>query len=187
MPGLTIATGASPSSATATAPDATPPNPGRSSSSSAQASSPSRPPVSPITPTREHAQLPGAGSATKSTTTQTPPQHPDFALGRPLFTHTTQTDQVAVTPPRAQPIDFDSNPDVLALRSAITILQLQKARATADIQSLSRAKEAALAHPAAFAADLDAGRVRMAGDPLLSPAKYDPLRDRVERKGRKGR
>lgn len=92
---------------------------------------------------------------------------PDFALARPTFTHTSQTDQVAMAPPPTQPIDFDSNPDVLALKSAISILQLQRARATADIQSLSRARDAALAHPEAFAADLGAGRVRMAGDPLF--------------------
>jgi hypothetical protein len=92
---------------------------------------------------------------------------PDFAAGRPVFTHTTQTDQVGVTPPPAQPIDFESNPDVLALKSAISILQLQRARATADVQSLGRARDAALANPEAFTADLASGRVRMEGDPLI--------------------
>jgi hypothetical protein len=75
---------------------------------------------------------------------------------------------VGIAPPPAQPIDFDTNPDVLALKSAISILQLQRARATADIQTLSRAKDAALANPEAFVADLEAGSVRMQGDPLLS-------------------
>jgi hypothetical protein len=72
-------------------------------------------------------------------------------------------------PPPAQPINFDENPDVLALKSAISILQLQRARATADIQSLSRAKAAALADPAAFVADLVAGRVgtERGGETLL--------------------
>jgi hypothetical protein len=109
---------------------------------------------------------------------------PDFAFGRPIFTHTSQTDQVGVAPPPAQPIDFDSNPDVLALKSAISILQLQRARATADIQSLSRARDAALAHPEEFTADLAAGRVRVDGDALFSgtraagdPADDDPDSD----------
>jgi hypothetical protein len=94
----------------------------------------------------------------------------DFARGRPVFTHTTQTDQVGITPPPAQPIDFESNPDVLALKSAISILQLQRARATADIQTLKRAKDAALADPEAFVTDLHEGRVQVVGDPLLSGA-----------------
>jgi hypothetical protein len=76
-----------------------------------------------------------------------------------------------MAPPPTQPIDFDSNPDVLALKSAISILQLQRARATADIQSLSRARDAALARPATFAADLEAGRVRVEGDALFGGAR----------------
>jgi hypothetical protein len=134
-------------------------------------SSPLRPPISPITPTLAPRQLPGAGRADTDTTTHHAPD--DFALGRPIFTHTCQTDQVGIAPPPAQPIDFESNPDVLALKSAISILQLQRARATADIQTLSRAKEAALADPEAFAADLEAGRVRMQGDPLLSGTRIN--------------
>lgn len=175
MPGLTIATDAHPASApTAPRPIA---NPRRASASSRTSppSSPSRPPVSPITPMLGPTQLPGAGatgpgtsSTTATTTTTTTQSIPDFALGRPTFTHTTQTDQVGVAPPPAQPIDFDSNPDVLALKSAISILQLQRARATADIQSLSRARDAALGNPASFVADLQAGKVRVEGDPLFS-------------------
>ncbi|KAG7292223.1 hypothetical protein NEMBOFW57_002258 [Staphylotrichum longicolle] len=166
MPGLTIATDAHPASApTAPRPIA---NPRRASASSRTSppSSPSRPPVSPITPMLGPTQLPGAGatgpgtSSTTATTTTTTQSIPDFALGRPTFTHMTQTDQVGVAPPPAQPIDFDSNPDVLALKSAISILQLQRARATADIQSLSRARDAALGNPASFVADLQAGKVR---------------------------
>ncbi len=117
------------------------------------------------------AQLPGAaqtGSGASSSPATAHNAIPDFALGRPTFTHTTQSDQVGAAPPPAQPIDFESNPDVLALKSAISILQLQRARATADIQSLSRARDAAMANPQSFAADLAAGRVRAEGDPLLS-------------------
>ncbi|KAK4042106.1 hypothetical protein C8A01DRAFT_44879 [Parachaetomium inaequale] len=163
MPGLTITTDLRPASAT-TSPVIL--NPRRASVSS-RTSSPSRPPISPITPTLESAELPGPGQTSPALTT-THSTMPDFAFGRPIFTHTTQTDQVGVAPPPAQPIDFDSNPDVLALKSAISILQLQRARATADIQSLSRARDAALANPDAFTADLAAGRVRVDGDRLFS-------------------
>ncbi|KAK4158136.1 hypothetical protein C8A00DRAFT_11047 [Chaetomidium leptoderma] len=173
MPGLTIVTNAGPASTTARSNTNL-----RRASTSSQASSPSRPPISPITPTLGSAQLPTASPAGPVTTaaapatmaTTTHASIPDFALGRPVFTHTTQTEQVGIAPPPAQPIDFDSNPDVLALKSAISILQLQRARATADIQSLSRARDAALANPEAFAADLESGRVRVEGDPLFSGA-----------------
>lgn len=67
------------------------------------------------------------------------------------------------TPQQPQPppelIDLDANPDAIALRSAISILQLQRRRATADIQALSRAKDQALVDPEAFVRDLAAGRV----------------------------
>ncbi|KAK0628428.1 hypothetical protein B0T17DRAFT_490186 [Bombardia bombarda] len=93
---------------------------------------------------------------------------PSFAQGRPTFTHPSHPDQVATAQlPPAEPIAFDDNPDVLALKSAISILQLQRARATADMQALSRAKAAAVADPSAFVADLAAGRVGMGGDPLF--------------------
>lgn len=156
MPGLTITTDARPASA------------------SGQTSSPPEgPPMSPITPPLGPTQLPGSRAAELNTTTTTTAAAynniPDFALGQPLLTHTTQTDQVSIAPPPAPPIvDFDENPDVLALKSAISILQLQRARATTDMRALGRAKQAALADPEAFVADLAAGRVRMEGDPLFS-------------------
>ncbi|CAK7272977.1 hypothetical protein SEPCBS119000_005408 [Sporothrix epigloea] len=53
-------------------------------------------------------------------------------------------------PPAPLPIDFASNTDVLALQSTISILQLQKKKATADIRALQQAKVAALAQPEAF-------------------------------------
>ena len=72
-------------------------------------------------------------------------------------------------PPPAppEPISFDDNPDVLALKSAISILQLQRARATRDVQALSRAKEAALADTEGFIADLASGKVGTEGDRLF--------------------
>lgn len=163
MPGLTITTDARPTPGTAQA--ATTPR--RRASASSQPHSPSRPSVSPITPTHESAEFPGPRPSEPAPTTSQS-TIPDFAAGRPAFTHTTQIDQVGIAPPPAQPIDFESNPDVLALKSAISILQLQRARATADVQSLGRARDAALANPEAFTADLASGRVRMEGDPLFS-------------------
>ncbi|KAK4218741.1 hypothetical protein QBC37DRAFT_411429 [Rhypophila decipiens] len=181
MPGLTIATGGTPvAGATGSGTGSHPPQPlnpqphaGRRGSRASRAASPSRPPVSPITPTLGPTHLPGAAPATSSISPLTAGNNnnntiPNFAQGRPVFTHS-QPDQVAISQlPPAQPISFDDNPDVLALKSAISILQLQRARAQADMQALNQAKAAALADPAAFIADLTEGRVSMDGDPLMS-------------------
>ncbi|KAM3434656.1 hypothetical protein MY4824_005335 [Beauveria thailandica] len=134
MPALTISTDKNNS----TAATAATPQP--------RAASPaSGPPMSPITPPLRATQLPGNVGASSS---------------RPTLAHTTQ--QTPVTLPLApgpEPIDFDANPDTIALKSAIAVLQLQRQRATADIQALSRAKDEAIADPEAFVRDLAAGKV----------------------------
>jgi hypothetical protein len=71
-------------------------------------------------------------------------------------------------PPPPEPISFDANPDVLAVKSAISILQLQRQRALADMQALARARAEALERPEAFVADLAAGRVGQQGPGSLS-------------------
>lgn len=93
--------------------------------------SPARPPVSPITPT----------------------------LGPTRTLAHAQPDQTAIPPPAPAPLAFDANPDVIAIKSAISILQIQKNRATADIQALSRAKDAAVVEPEAFLRDLVDGKI----------------------------
>ncbi|EFX00964.1 hypothetical protein CMQ_2045 [Grosmannia clavigera kw1407] len=80
--------------------------------------------------------LPPSGLAPSSTTD-------------PLF-------DAAPLPPAPTTLDFSTNPDVIALQNTIAILQLQKKRATADIQALQAAKEAALANPMAFVEKLQA-------------------------------
>lgn len=134
--------------------------------------SPPRPPLSPILPVAElppHLAPTTTGSGTFYT--------PSFVSGRAVFTHTEAAREAAAQraaaasaavepvaggphpadphaeaplPPAPLPIDFASNTDVLALQSTIAILQLQKKRATADIQALQQAKVAALAQPEAF-------------------------------------
>lgn len=118
------------------------------------------PPISPLTPTLEPARLPD------TTTPQPllpPPQQPL------RLKHSSQPAQPprAVPPPPPEPLDFDDNPDVLALKSAISVLQIQRRRAAADMQHLARAKNRALADPDAFVRDLAAGKVRTRGDDVL--------------------
>ncbi|KAJ4417763.1 hypothetical protein N0V85_001697 [Neurospora sp. IMI 360204] len=151
MPGLTITTSVPPDAGTTTSPRTGDVGAPDAEEAPQNAPSPIRPPVSPITPTQESARLSGPGG------------HGD--------------DQIGIPPPPPQPIAFDDNPDVLALKSAITILQLQRQRATADIQALNRAKVAALSDPGAFVADLAAGRIGMDGDPLVNGPGADGSND----------
>ncbi|OAA79453.1 hypothetical protein LEL_02939 [Akanthomyces lecanii RCEF 1005] len=149
MPALTIATDkAAPaaSGATATAAatqprSASPPTTG--------------PPMSPITPPLNATRLPGDDNSSSSSAAAAAP-----GARPPPLTHTTQeTPSTLPLAPGPEPIDFDANPDTIALKSAISVLQLQRRRATADIQALSRAKEEAVGDPEAFVRDLVAGKV----------------------------
>ncbi|KAK7419015.1 hypothetical protein QQZ08_011034 [Neonectria magnoliae] len=109
--------------------------------------SPNRPPVSPITPTLPAARLAAAATAAPRDT------------NRPASLTHAQPDQIGIAPPPPLPIAFDANPDVLALKSAISILQIQRQKATADIQSLSRIKDEAVLDPDAFVKDLVDGKI----------------------------
>lgn len=138
MPALTVATDK-------TALEAS----GAAAATQPRAASPAAgPPMSPITPPLHATRLPGDDSGGGGDTT------------RPALTHTTQqTPTTLPLAPGPEPIDFEANPDTIALRSAISVLQLQRRRAAADIQALSRAKEEAVGDPEAFVRDLVAGKV----------------------------
>ncbi|KAI0898316.1 hypothetical protein F4806DRAFT_493975 [Annulohypoxylon nitens] len=128
--------------ATTSAPTIPPPNPTPilpSANTPTRSTSPQRPPISPITP----------------------PLNPIAMPPRRTYTHTTQQPQTSIAAPLPEPIDFDTNPDVLALKSAISVLQLQRRKAEANIAALAKVKSAAMADPGAFVRDLTSGRVGM--------------------------
>lgn len=58
-----------------------------------------------------------------------------------------------------EPIDFENNPDVIALQATVGILLQQKKRAEADLIKLKAAKTAAMERPLEFARDLTGGGV----------------------------
>ncbi|KAK2629439.1 hypothetical protein QTJ16_000259 [Diplocarpon rosae] len=117
-----------------------------------RSASPVRPPVSPITPTLKAAQ---------------PLQHV-----RQMYTHS-QPSQIAVPLPPPEPIKFDENPDVLATKSAISILMMQARIAQDDIKSLQRTKERGLQDPEEFLRALQAGEIKQKGDTLMGLAQDD--------------
>lgn len=127
------------------------------------------PPVSPITPPLH---------PLKSTTPIPPPTiPPNFASlgasgGRaPPLTHASHPAAVpsAPAPPIAaahappDPVDFEDNADVIALRATVGILLQQRRRAEEDLRRLRDAKSAAIERPLEFVRDLTGGRVGQGG------------------------
>ncbi|KAK2589844.1 hypothetical protein QQS21_012482 [Conoideocrella luteorostrata] len=123
-------------------------------STRSRSTSPVRPPMSPITPPLAPSRPPDIASAAGSLL---PPMQ--------QLSHSSQpSQQIGIPPPPPEPIDFELNPDVIALKSAISVLQVQKSRATADIQALNKVRDEALEEPEAFITDLAAGKVKPRDD-----------------------
>lgn len=119
--------------------------------------------MSPITPPLAPTQAPDPAPAAST-----------LYPGRQLLTHVSQpSQQIGIPPPPPEPLDFDSNPDVIALKAAISVLQVQKSRATGDIQTLHRVREEALNEPEAFIRDLAAEKVRPRDDSLFEASDSD--------------
>lgn len=129
---------------------------------------PPRPPYSPVTPVFAHAapvpdyspettgeapdyMIPSALSP--SPTTQVPPYSAQHNIPPPNPPPT-----FAPQPPPV-PISESENPDAIALRSAISVLQIQKQQSLRDIQTLEKMKSAAVADPEGFARELAAGNL----------------------------
>ena len=66
-------------------------------------------------------------------------------------------------PPQPVPISESTNSDAIALRAAMSILQLQRRQALRDMQTLEKQKEAAVANPEAFARDVASGKIKARG------------------------
>lgn len=94
-----------------------------------------------------------------STTPIPPPTIPTFH--RQTFTHKQHPPQVQSIPqpPPPEPVDFNENVDVIALESAILLLQRQKQQAEEDIRQLQRIKQEATSKPSEFVKDLASGKV----------------------------
>ncbi|KAF2013143.1 hypothetical protein BU24DRAFT_330710, partial [Aaosphaeria arxii CBS 175.79] len=114
--------------------------------------SPDRPPISPLTPTTSASQL----------HIPDPPVSPAHTLPPPL------TATFREQPP-SLPISESENPDAIALRSAISLLQLQREKSKRDLKALEDLKSAAVSDPTAFVKSLHEQRSRP------SPFGTDPL------------
>lgn len=149
--------------------------------------SPPRPPYSPITPVQTFASLVqqqqlGGNSSQPPTVAPPPP---------PRSGNTAQTATTTITPrgtlpaapasappapvtfidePSPLPFSETDNTDAIALRAALSVLQLQKQQSERDIRGLERTKRAALEDPEGFVRELRAGRLGppAAGDGMLN-------------------
>ncbi|KAF4624650.1 hypothetical protein G7Y89_g13517 [Cudoniella acicularis] len=160
MPSLTVDTSPSTSQSQSQAPSHSPSQPNQRSTS--RSASPVRPPYSPLTPTLSASRLATSDNAPASTT---PP--------RQTYTHS-QPAQVGIPQPPPVPILFEENPDAIALKAAISILQIQARNATNDIKTLQRVKEQALQDPEGFSNALAKGDIKTRGDGLFKP---NPITD----------
>ena len=97
-------------------------------------STPRRPSFSPVTPTISHASLVSGDHAARPA--------PDW-----------------IDEPEPLPLSLEDNADAIALRAAISILQLQRQQSLRDIKALDKMKAAALRDPETFLDDLKAGKL----------------------------
>lgn len=122
---------------------------------------PPRPPYSPVTPVFAHLDPVASNDATILPPPLSP--SPISRVPEPLGYRPPRppaTPAVFKPEPPPVPISESENPDAIALRSAISILQMQKQQSMRDLKSLERMKEAASADPEGFARELAAGRLR---------------------------
>lgn len=100
-------------------------------------STPPRPSYSPVTPTLSQANL-------------------------SIAEHPTRPPPEWIEEPEALPVSSEDNSDAIALRAAISILQLQRERSLRDIRTLDKMKVEALRQPESFAEHLKAGKLSQA-------------------------
>jgi hypothetical protein len=138
MPALLVDTDARPASSS----DASSSS-GRSRKRS-ESASPNRPPMSPITPRASIAQL----APVERTQPQPRPAPPPVATFRPQ--------------PPSVAISESENPDAIALRSAISLLQLQREKSKQDLKALAELKSVAVSDPLGFARSIQQNRAQAA-------------------------
>ena len=132
-----------------------------------RAGTPPRPPYSPVTPVFTNlAPLPGSATVVPPGTEYFFPVLPRQDGSSDSFSDLQRPPGFA---PESAPIPISEseNPDVIALRSAISILQLQKQQSLRDIEILDRMRTAAAAEPEKFAQEIVSGK--------LAPGELDGL------------
>lgn len=118
----------------------TPPRTANSPARHEPSGSPTRPSYSPVTPTFSQSPFPGSFAQSG-------------ADSRPQ--------DLTITEPDAAPVSLDDNTDAIAMRAAISILQMQRQQSIKDIKHLERMRQDAAQDPEEFINDLQAGKLTM--------------------------
>ncbi|XPS70602.1 hypothetical protein M3J09_002810 [Ascochyta lentis] len=114
-----------------------------------------RPPVSPITPTATVAQLAPIECSDPRPRNAPPPPSAPAPAPAPAPTAFRQQ-------PPSVPISESENPDAIALRSAISLLQLQREKSKRDLKALEELKHAAVQDPHGFMRSLQEQKAQAA-------------------------
>lgn len=133
-----------------------------------RSSSPVHPTYSPITPVLAAARLAPTASSNIPPSSSSPPGQAFHGNAATYYTHSAAP-QTFISQPPPQPITLEENPDAIALRSAISILQLQRHHAQTDIRTLQSIKERAVDDPQGFAAALRDRTINTKPDSLFTP------------------
>ncbi|KAH6638177.1 hypothetical protein C7974DRAFT_155771 [Boeremia exigua] len=123
-----------------------------------------RPPVSPITPTATVAQLAPIERSDSRPRNDPPPRpaHASAHASAPASAPAPAPATFRQKPPSV-PISESENPDAIALRSAISLLQIQREKSKRDLKALEELKHAAVQDPESFMRSLQAQRAQAAG------------------------
>lgn len=125
-------------------------------------STPPPPPYSPLTPVFAQLEPVAASGATivPPPLSPTPTTHDPFdqQYGDQAPLPPAKPAEFKPRPPPV-PISESENPDAIALRSAISILQMQKQQSLRDLKTLDRLKDTVAANPEEFARELAAGHL----------------------------
>lgn len=116
-----------------------------------------RPPVSPITPTATVAQLAPIERSDSRPRNEPPPRPAPAPASASAPAPTVFRQQ-----PPSVPISESENPDAIALRSAISLLQIQREKSRRDLKALEELKHAAVQDPESFMRSLQHQRAQAA-------------------------
>lgn len=111
---------------------------------------------------RSRKQSQGSVEPEEHSLSSTPPRpsySPVTPTIQPAGLAPTSTQHQWINQPPTEPVSLEENPDAIAVRAAISILQLQRQQSLQDIKDLNKMKTAALKDPEAFLADLRAGKL----------------------------
>ncbi|MCJ1451778.1 hypothetical protein MMC28_002118 [Mycoblastus sanguinarius] len=98
------------------------------------------------------------------------PSHSQPSTYAPPSQPPQQSHPISQALPPSIPFSESDNPDAIALRAAMSILQMQRQQAIQDLKTLERQKQVAIADPESFGRDVAEGKIRARPTQGILPA-----------------